>query len=337
MSKPYFRQVPNFQYVSRENNTKTLTEYVPVKNLFKRGKLREDIFGNLVYFDKYSIRGDERPDTVAYNFYGEETLDWVVLLSNNIVNIQNEWPLSQSVFDKIMMEKYKTEENLYSGIHHYETREIRNSLGIIVIQGGLKIPNTWKTNGNFLEVTNSIIDSIYSGDGITASNEVTVELKTPIMNLTKGKQIVVRNVGVSAYNGYHIISEILNENATRFKYQISFTPDIATPTLTDSGREEILFVISEDSVNTGSSYYYEYWDDGLGYAVQVPSTSFIQPITNYQYEITIDNAKRNIFLIKPDYLNVIFNDMDSIMTYKNGGVQYVNATMKRGDNIRLYN
>jgi hypothetical protein len=338
MGKPYFRQVPSFQYVSRKKGEKNLSEYIPVKNLFKRGKLREDIFGNLVFFEKYTIIGDDRPYNVAYKFYGNETLDWVVLLSNNILNIQTEWPLSQRAFDKTMLEKYGSYETLYSGIHHYETREIKNSLGITVIKSGIKMQPTWKTNGNFLEITNSKVQNIYSGDGVTASTEVTVELKTPILRLSRGKQIYIKNVSAERYNGYQTISEIVESDETlgvsKFKYQISVASETASPTLSD--KEDVLFVVSENSGLSGSSYYYEYWDDGLGYSVLVPSTSFIRAVTNYEYEVNVEEEKRNIYILKSDYLNVIFNDIDSLMTYKNGGVQYVNATMKRGDNIRLY-
>ena len=59
-------------------------------------------------------------------------------------------------------------------------------------------------------------------------------------------------------------------------------------------------------------------------------------ITNYQYEMKKEDAKRNIYLLKPEYLNVVFNYLDEIMPYKKGAVQYVNDTLKRGENIRLY-
>lgn len=234
----YFRQVPNFEYVSRDIGDKYISEYIPVKNLFKRGKLREDIFANLQFFEKYSIIGDERPDNVAYKFYDEETLDWVVLLSNNILNIQSEWPMAQRTFEQVMLERYGSYDNLYNDPHHYETEEIKNSLGITVLKGGLRISPTWETNGNFIK--------------------------------------------------------------------------------------------------NGTSYYYEYWDAGLGNTFQVPSTSFVRPVTNYEYELEIEEAKRNIFILKPIYLSVIFNDMEELMTYKKGGDQYVNSTLKRGDNIRLF-
>ena len=235
----YFRYVPNFAYVNRDTDSQGISDYKAVKNIFKRGKIREDIFGDLQFFEKYQIVGDERPDNVAFKLYDDETLDWVVLLSNNIVNIQSEWPLPQSTFDEIMLEKYGSYENLYSAIHHYETTEIRNSNGVIVLSSGLKINPTWETNGNF--------------------------------------------------------------------------------------------------VKEGNSYYYEYFDSRLDTVVQIPSTSFIVGITNFEYESQLENDKRNIYILKPLYLNVVFNDMDDIMPYKKGSRQFVTETLKRGDNIRLFN
>jgi hypothetical protein len=217
----YFRRVPNFEYVSRDSNAKNISDYIPVKNLFKRGKLREDIFGNLSFFEKYSIIGDERPDNVAFKFYDDETLDWIILLSNNILNIQDEWPMTQRLFDKVMLEKYGSYETLYSGIHHYETEEVKNSLGITIVPAGIQVDRDFFTEYN--------------------DNE-----------------------------------------------EIIYRQDVVTP------------------------------------------------ITNYEYEIKIEEEKRNIFILKPSYLNIVFDDLEDLMTYKKGGDQYVTDTLKRGDNIRLY-
>jgi hypothetical protein len=335
----YFRQVPNFEYVSRNKGDHHISDYVPVKNLFKRGKLREDIFGNLQFFEKYSIIGDERPDSVAYKFYNDETLDWVVLLSNNILNIQSEWPMTQYTFDKVMLKKYGSYDELYSGIHHYETEEIKNSLGVTVLKSGIKINPTWKTNGNFLEIINSKIANISSGDSVIPSNVVTVYMIDSIPNLEVGSQIAINNVSEPQYNGRHIITEILGQfdgNVTAFRYELSFIPDIALPTLTEPRKEEVLFTIQGTSEITANSYYYEYWDPGLGYSTQISSTSFVRTVTNYEYENELQESKRNIYVLKPRYLNVVFNDMDDIMPYKKGSRQYVSETLKRGDNIRLY-
>ena len=144
MKKKYFRQVPDFDYVSRLPQSK-ISDYIKVKNLFKKGKLREDIFQDVTVFTKYQIKGDDRPDNVAYDVYDNADLDWVILLSNNIINIQTEWPLPQNDFDKLLLSRYKTYENLYSGIHHYETTEVTNSQGVVIVPAGLHVSSTYTT------------------------------------------------------------------------------------------------------------------------------------------------------------------------------------------------
>jgi len=218
----YFRQVPNFEYVSRLPDAK-IGDYAPLKNLFKKGKLREDIFQNLAFFTKYQIKGNDRPDNVAFEVYQDSTLDWLVLLCNNIVNIQTEWPLPQQQFDDLMLSKYGNYDTLYSGIHHYETREVKNSQGVVIVAAGLQVPST---------------------------------------------------------------------------YSVSF---------------------------------YDYFADR-----QVDSGNIAVPVTNYEYEDKLENDKRNIFLLKSRYLNVVLDDMGDIMPYKKGSSQYVSEDLKRGDNIKLY-
>ena len=126
MAKPYFRQVPNLEYINRNKGNSSISDYINVKNLFKRGRIRPDIFGNLNFFTKYKVIGDDRPDNVAYEIYGDSTLDWVVLLANNILNIQSEWPLPQRSLDSVLINKYGTYEKL-NALHHYETIEIKKA------------------------------------------------------------------------------------------------------------------------------------------------------------------------------------------------------------------
>ena len=101
----YFRQVPEFDYINRTDDGKNIGDYTTVKNLFKRVKLRQDILENLAYFTEYKIQGDDRPDNVAFEIYGDETFDWLVLLSNNIVNIQSEWPMTNAAFNDFLIKK----------------------------------------------------------------------------------------------------------------------------------------------------------------------------------------------------------------------------------------
>ena len=217
----YFSEVPNFEYVSRLPDAK-ISDYITVKNFFKRGFLREDIFQNLTFFTKYQIQGSDRPDNVAFQVYNDSTLDWLVLMSNNIVNIQNEWPLSNIDFDELMLDKYGSYDTLFNGIHHYETIEVKDARNVVIVNAGLKV------------------ESDYS---ITFFDERANQMKT------------------------------------------------VTPTI---------------------------------------------PVTNYQYEQKVNEDKRNIYLLQPRYVQVVRDDLEDLMTYREGSTQYMSETLKRADNIRLF-
>ena len=217
----YFSEVPNFEYVSRLPDAK-ISDYIIVKNFFKKGFLREDIFQNLAFFTKYSITGNDRPDNVAFEIYQDSSLDWLVLMSNNIVNIQNEWPISNRDFDELMLEKYGSYDTLFNGIHHHVTIEVKDALGVKIVNAGLKVE---------------------------------------------------------------------------------------------------------------SDYSVTFFDDRAGGMRTVTPTI---PVTNYQYEQDINEGKRNIYLLQPRYLQVVRDDLEDLMTYREGSTQYVSETLKRADNIRLF-
>ena len=223
MANPYFRNLPDFEYVNRTGDGKNISDYTAVKNLFKKGKLREDILENATLFEKYSIKGDDRPDNVAYEVYGDSTLDWVILTANNIINVYDEWPMTQAAFDKYVFEKYLGNYTLlYSGIHHYESQEVKNSQGVVLFPKGLRVSST-------------------------------------------------------------------------------------------------------ESIS-----YFDYYED------RQVTVNIAVPVTNYEYEEKLNNDKRNIFILKSRYLNVVFDDLEEMMAYKEGSTQYVSETLKRADNIRLF-
>ena len=223
MANPYFRNIPDFEYINRTEEGKNLTDFTKVKNLFKKGKFREDIYQELTTFEKYQIQGDDRPDNVAFELYGDSTLDWVVLMTNNILNIQTEWPMKQADFNEYLLEKYGSYDTLYTDIHHYESNEVKDSQGIIIYPKGVRVG-------------------------------------------------------------------------------------------------------AAQSVS-----YFDFYKD-----LQIDIANISRPVTNYQYEEKLNDDKRNIFILKPKYLNVIFDDLEELMTYKEGSTQYVSETLKRADNVRLY-
>jgi hypothetical protein len=130
----YFREVSDLLYQSQQPNRNSSYDYVRVKNLFRRAKIRDDFFQNAITFTKYKIIGEERPEQIAEKLYGSSTYDWVVLISNNIINVRTEWPLSDGEFSEYLDRKYTQSE--LAAPHHYETTAVVDSRGKLIIPAG---------------------------------------------------------------------------------------------------------------------------------------------------------------------------------------------------------
>ena len=137
----FFRKLPNIEYPSPLKTRESNLDVVEAKNLFRRAKIREDLFANFMQFEKYKIVGDERPDNVAEKVYDNPNLDWVILMANNIIDINNEWPLDQFQLNQYLNEKYTPQE--LASIHHHETREFRDRNNQLIVPAGLTVDENW--------------------------------------------------------------------------------------------------------------------------------------------------------------------------------------------------
>jgi len=133
----YFKNIPNLDYPSLLNDRQGSSDTVRVKNLFRRAVVRDDYFTKFVNFTKYKIVGDDRPDITSEDVYGTPDLDWLIMTANNIIDIKNDWPMTEFDLNLYLNEKY-TPQQLVE-IHHYETIEFRDFDNQLIIQGGLSV------------------------------------------------------------------------------------------------------------------------------------------------------------------------------------------------------
>jgi len=215
----YFDQHPNLILPSFSPSRNSSRDSYITKNLFKRGKIREDFFQNAVAFEKYLVVGDDRPDNVAEEIYGDSELDWVVLISNNILNVRDEWPMSQYDFQRYLNNKYDAEQ--LTQIHHYETKEVRDDQEILILEAGLTVD---------------------------------------------------------------------------------------------------------------ANFTFNYSQDGTNYSLS--GSNILNSFTYYDFETKKNDSKRDIFVVRSNYLDMIIEDLREIMTYKDSS-QYIDRKTKTGDNIRI--
>ena len=149
----YFNELPNISYPSLLPRSNKVEDRIVVKNIFKRAKLRDDVEQALTAFNYYQIEDGLRPDMVAQKLYDYPELDWVVLTSNNITNIRDQWPLSNNDLHDYMLEKYGS-ESMILGIHHYETKEILDEYNRVVIPAGLEVDIDFRFN--YMNFSNTV-------------------------------------------------------------------------------------------------------------------------------------------------------------------------------------
>ena len=213
----YFKELPNLEYPSFLSDKNSSLDYIEVKNIFRRIKLRDDLQSAFTLFDKYEIPMGYNPDMVADEVYGSAELDWVVLITAGIINVRNEWPLSDSDIYNFALDKYGGNIN---ATRFYETKEVKDSDEKIILPKG------------------KVVDSDFV-----------------------------------------------------FTYY-------------DNGRQSV----SGTNVRTG--------------------------ISNYEYEVRINENKKDIYLLKLGHLQQFLNDMRDIMVYDKSP-QYLDETTVRTENSNI--
>ena len=244
----YFSYLPNINYVSRSTDRSSNDEFIQVKNIFKRAKIRDDMLNVVTGFEDYTIVGDGRPEQVAQKLYGDPRFDWVVLIANNITKVRDQWPLTENDFRNFLFDKYGSEEKL-AGIHHYETKKLVDDNNRLVVPRGLRVDSNF--NMKYLE-RNTLRQTTVSYSGVPLNNTSTIDSAGTVRDA----------------NG----NTIIHEN--------------------------------------------------------------IFPVSNYMYELDINDAKRRIQVVRPAFLDRVVSDMEDVMKYKKSS-QYVNKRLKNADNHRL--
>ena len=318
----YFRELPNLSYVSRFSGANRNDERVEVKNLFKRAKLRTDIDAAITAFNYYKISEGERPDTLAQKIYGDSELDWVILVTNNITNVRDQWPLDGQNFTNYLLSKYgtsdMTEEQKYAEldkVKHYETIEVKDEYDRSLLKKGLIVDKDFKFESTKEIARNTIV------------SEIELVLPFPI-SVSAGDVIVQPTATSGGYTftgGSGTVKTSTTNKNTIILNKINGT-FIATTNGTESGNP----LLSNGTIITNSGISMNPTKIHTTYKTNTsPQTSNpVKGVSYYDYEVKLNEEKRLIKVLKPEYLSVFISDMRSIMKYSRSS-QYLNQKTKQ--------
>jgi len=108
----YFSKFPLMTYDIKGNKVRKL-----LPNILRRIKLRALIKSGGMIFDRYDVKEGEKPEDVAYKWFGDAELHWVILMTNNITDRYYGWPMNSVQFAEFLADKYGDNTD---AVHHYE-------------------------------------------------------------------------------------------------------------------------------------------------------------------------------------------------------------------------
>jgi hypothetical protein len=109
----YFGRFPMMTY-----DVKGDANYKLLPDILRRVKIRSNIQLGTFMFDNYDVKDGERPEDIAFKWFGDAEYHWVILMTNNITDRYYQWPLSAPQFAEHLTDKYGAGNE--DAVHHYE-------------------------------------------------------------------------------------------------------------------------------------------------------------------------------------------------------------------------
>ena len=107
----YFQKFPYTFYTLDDRKTTQV-----IQNILIRNKINDEVKNSFVLYDEYDVRDGDTPEILAYKFYGDSNLHWLILQMNEILDPRFDWPLDTVKFQDYLNSKYPD----IDGIDHYE-------------------------------------------------------------------------------------------------------------------------------------------------------------------------------------------------------------------------
>ena len=143
----YFNFLPAIKYGQKPISYPfSESDYVVAKNFFRRYKISDTAFSQATYFNKYALLDGQRLDQIAEAVYGNPNYDWIIVLTNNMINTQYDLPMSEAELRKHIESRY---DNPYYDYHHYEIisdEEQVEKFGKVLMPGGTVVDETFHNN-----------------------------------------------------------------------------------------------------------------------------------------------------------------------------------------------
>ena len=295
----FFDSTPDFLYP----DFKEAGKYKLSKNLFRRVRVRDSFNAVYATSTQYTIIDGETPDSIAFDKLGGSEWYWTILLLNNITDMNTDWPLDNDELEVLIENKYG---DLADKVRHWETPEIKDADGNIILDGGAIIEtfadSVDQNKPNYVPQIKSPTGGAVTGLSIVNAGENYTDYEgVTVTNLSGGGDGLTVDVGTT---GGKITDLTINNNGVNYKkgdivriYGGSATARVtaATPIWTD--------------------WFFEYIKSYDPIVTDTVTVNDLVKVTNREYEYQLNDLKRNIYIPLGSILPTMRSELEELLRY----------------------
>jgi hypothetical protein len=293
----YFKYFPKINYKFEENGkfTKQIVDLTAVPKIVENLKDKDGIFVD------YIVKDGERPEHIAKRVYGREDLHWIILLSNQIVNPYFDWPLSNFQLDRYIEDQYKGTAIFFPSTINNTRFKIKDTSSYLSSKDSYFEIDSEITQGSRTATVNSW-DPTFRKLQVIDASDYNFNTYT----------ILYGSNGTSDFEIYPVKVVLYNKEAVHH-----FVDDFGN-ILDPYGKINVNQYSDQKIYSTSSIFYnssgYTNLDDSNNYALnRYLGESFeSNTITNETYEYQVNDLKRNIKILKVEYIDSIVSDIENL-------------------------
>ena len=320
-----------FPKVSYDIENKQLTNLQAVTNVFFRMQFIREVLKNVSSYYDYLIRDSDTPEILADNVYGDPEAHWIILMANDIVDPQFDWPLNDEQFFNYMVKKYRSTAEAHFGAPNVANVQIISggtgyTNGYVTFTGGSGSGANASVNTSNGVITNITVNNKgfnYKIDDVVTANVTSLggtgaNLKVNIQTINDIQVISFTQTEAYANSIHHyekVIQRIDSSTDETTETRLWIDRDALTTNLANSFANTSYFANTayDNYNNLPTTQSVEVFNFGNGETVT--EIIFRDAITYYDYELAANEAKRSIKIIKREYYGQIVDEFNNLTKY----------------------
>lgn len=277
MTQRYFDKLPNLYY----------NDFL-VKDITRRVQLIEDPRQSPYVFYPYEIQHNLRSDLVAEYYYDDPELDWMIYMSNGIIDPYYGWYLDEEQFNSLIIDRYQSVEIAQRKVIFYRNNWANDDTELTPSFYNNTLQQSWKKyySPNWGMGSKIVSYSRKKNDSVMNTNRIldyTISANNNTNQLSLGELVNIKPSNQDAVVG---VGEVVLANSSMVRVQ---SVDGNTSANTTNTKQLIgVSSFANVTVNAVNTSFVN---------ISTDEQVFWSAVTYYEYEQEINEQRKHLRLI----------------------------------------